>query len=256
MLSSLVIVLREFVEATLLAALLLLLAQHRLWGWRWFAWGLGLGGLAAGLFAWQLPRVTASFAGFGQEYLWAALLGLETYGLFALGLCLWRWPERSWPWGATILALALGLSLSREGSEILVYVAAAAQGAEASAQLTGAALGAGIGVCAGVLLTVLLRLWASLRAGLLCLLWLLAGLHLQWVTQLIQAGLLPDGPPLWDTSGLVAETSLWGQIAFSVFNYEAQPNALQVLGWLALPVLALLLGLIAGANSHGPAGRK
>jgi high-affinity iron transporter len=241
-LASIVIVLREFVEATFLTALLLNVALRLGLGLRWLWLGGLCGLLLVALVGQALPAITQSLGGVGQEWAWAGMLGVQVWLLVALALllCRGRPPQRLWRWQA-LMVLALSASLTREGSEIYIYLVAASHlGPQALPVVMGAAVGAGLGLCVGVL--IFFALWLSpggLKLSLGALVLVAAGLHMQVAANLIQAGVLPDGPALWNSASWLPETSLLGQAAFSLLGYEASPSAFG-LGFYAAPVVLVL----------------
>ena len=61
---------------------------------------------------------------------------------------------------------------------------------------------------------------------LLCLIG--AGMIMQATMLLEQVDWLPSGEPLWDSSGLLSEQSVAGELLYAVFGYEATPGPAQV----------------------------
>ena len=56
---------------------------------------------------------------------------------------------------------------------------------------------------------------------------------------LTQAGILPWMPPLWDTSNILSEKSVVGQLLHILVGYQARPNLPQVGAYLATLVIIL-----------------
>jgi high-affinity iron transporter len=148
-----------------------------------------------------------------------------------------------------MMAIAVALGVTQEGSEILVFVVGFIQVSDFfSSVAVGAVAGACIGFSIGILFYYLLLALGEVRAFWvsLCLLGLVAAsMSMQVMKSLIQADVLPAQGAVWDTSNLIAETSLLGQLLYALAGYEASPAAAEVLaygGSLALVVIAVLLG--------------
>ena len=84
---------------------------------------------------------------------------------------------------------------------------------------------------------------------------LAAGMASQGAAFLLQADLVPSlGGQLWDTSSLVAEQSLLGQILHALVGYVARPAGIQVLAYVAtLGIIGGLMHLSAAASRRGAA---
>jgi high-affinity iron transporter len=147
------------------------------------------------------------------------------------------------------MALVVTLAITREGFEILVYLLGFAGNLQQLlVVLIGSAIGAGIGISIGALVYYLLRSLPrgpSLLTSLLLLVLVAAGLVSQAALLLIQADWLPSQLPLWDSSGLIAEDSVTGQLLYALIGYEATPTAIQA----GFHATGALLMLIAGAAS-------
>ena len=159
------------------------------------------------------------------------------------------------------LALVVGIAVLREGSEIVLflYSIAVAGGSSALGMVAGGALGlaAGVGVGAALylgLLAIPLRHLFSVTSWLI--LFLAAGMASQGAAFLLQADILPAlGNNLWDTSALLAERSLPGQLLHVLLGYTAQPAGIQLVFYLATLVvifsLTRLLGRVAAPTRAG-----
>ena len=147
----------------------------------------------------------------------------------------------------------MALAVSREGSEILIYLAGFWPLDDfLSGVGVGSLVGACIGMSIGVMFYYLLLAQRRRRAlGLsLVLLGLLgASMASQATRLLIQADWITAGAPLWDTSGFLSEGSLPGQLLYALVGYEATPTAIEVaayVGSLVVIALATLAGRAAG----------
>jgi high-affinity iron transporter len=68
---------------------------------------------------------------------------------------------------------------------------------------------------------------------------------LQATALLIQADWLPADYPLWDSSALLAEQSVAGQLLYALVGYEATPTALQLGAYLTAVLVILGAALLA-----------
>lgn len=243
MLSALIIVLREVLEAGLIISALLAAARIEGVASRNLLLGLlvGLGGAVA--IAYGMDAISNVGGGIGQELL-NALLDLAIILCLAAcsGSALPGYRPALWGWSA---AAAIACAVSREASEIAIY----ASGFSASFSafmpvLIGGIIGTGIGASIAALLYALLAYQPARRAlhitaGLLAL--IAAGMAAEAVGYLDQAGLTPAQQPYWDTSDWLAEGSVYGQLLHALIGYEAAPTPLQLAAYAA--VLLLIGGL-------------
>jgi len=160
------------------------------------------------------------------------------------------------------LALVVGIAVLREGSEIVLFLYSIAIGAGSSAasMIAGGALGLVAGAGAGGaiyfgLLTIPLRHLFAVTSWLILL--LAAGMASQGAAFLVQADLLPAlGNNIWDTSFLLSELSLPGQLLHVLIGYTARPAGIQLLFYLAtLVVIGGLMRVLARAPAE-PRGER
>lgn len=145
------------------------------------------------------------------------------------------------------LAVVVGLAVLREGAEVVLFLngIVAADGSSASTLLAGGVLGLAAGAAAGAtaylgLLRVPLRHLFGVTGWLLLL--LAAGMAAQAASYLEQAGYLPAlGRSLWNTSSLLSEQSIVGQVLHTLVGYVARPDGIQVLFYLLTAGLMALL---------------
>lgn len=250
--TTVIIVLREVLEASLLISILAALSGTVGTSRHWVPASLSLGLAGAVTFSLAIDTVSQWLDGFGQEIVGAAMqvgmyLCLVAIALLALGRG--RSRGRS-AWLQGLMALTVAMAVTREGFEVLVYVYGfLGATSQMMTALIGVVIGAGIGVSIGVLVYYLLRSSAiqDRPAAAFCLLGLLgSGLLLQATTLLMQADWLPSDTPLWDTSDWVPENSVTGQLFYVLVGYEATPTAMQVgvymTGLAALVAIALWMG--------------
>jgi len=230
LLTSVILVLREVLEAGMLISVLLVLSLHWRLGIGWLWWSLAVGLIGAVLFASLLDVITDAFDGAGQELANASLQGLM-YCLTLLIVALSRFRSSHRGLMRFLMAGAVSCALVREGSEVLIYILGFASAQEqAAAVYAGSAIGAGIGVSLGVLLFSALRALDEERlqsASIVLIALMAAGTVLQAAMLLEQVDWLPAGQALWDSSRFVSEQSTAGQLLYAVFGYEATPSATQ-----------------------------
>lgn len=244
LLNSVILVLREVLEAAVLVSVLLALAHNvRLRNlWLWYA--VPLSAFCVVAYASSLATLTEALDGAGQEVTNASLQGAVFLLVLPILYLCTAFPQSGQRrlLGA-LMTLAVSFAIARECAEIQIYVQAfTAAGDQATAVWAGSALGAGIGLSAGVLVYAALRALApaaSRRTCLLALSLIGAGMVMQATMLLEQVDWLPYQMPLWDSSGLISEQSFSGEVLYAVLGYEATPGALQVALYLGSLVLAM-----------------
>lgn len=263
MLAVAVIVFREVIEAALVVGVVLA-ASHGVPGrTRWVAGGIAAGVLGAMLVAAFTGEISAALAGIGQEVFDASVL----FG--AVVMLGWHnvWMNRHGREMADeaksvsaavragarplyALAIVTGLAVLREGSEIVLFVygIVAAQGTGIAGIVSGGALGLLGGVALGAvlyygLLRVPLRHLFTVTS--LVVLFLAAGMAAQGAAFLLQADLVPAlGNQLWDSSAVLSDQSLLGQLLHVLIGYVARPAGIQVVFYIA--TLGTIGGLMFG----------
>ena len=147
------------------------------------------------------------------------------------------------------------LAIVREGAEIMIYLSGFMQVREQLVPvMAGSAIGAGIGVSVGaVFYYALLNLKrrAAVITGAVLLGLVAAGMASQATQLLIQADWLPSQYPLWDSSWLVAEHTVSGQLLYALVGYEATPTPLQLSIYVAAIVLLVGVSVLAGGRRRG-----
>jgi high-affinity iron transporter len=131
------------------------------------------------------------------------------------------------------MLITVALAMTREVSELVVYYSGIAEAAIFPV-LTGSLIGLGIGLSVGALLYyALLNLTYSVAvlSSKILLIITASGLLSQAIGFLIQADIISSQAPLWDSSSILAEESLVGQLLYALLAYEATPAAAQVFAW-------------------------
>ncbi|WP_444910639.1 FTR1 family protein [Microbulbifer sp. TRSA005] len=236
LLTSVMVVLREVLEVALLLSVLLATTRILDLRARWFYIALLLGGLAAIVYGENLARVSQAINGTGQELVNAGIL-IIIYILLIIvtTLLLLNWRKQQYHLSIIqgTMLLAVTLAIMREGSEVYVYLTSFwLHPPLLPSVIIGALLGAGIGYSLGALLYYFLcSLPPKYTLGISCILLIIlaAGMILQAAQLFIQANLLPGQEPLWDSSQLLREDSIPGQLLFAIAGYEATPTPLEVM---------------------------
>ncbi len=255
MLSAVIIVLREVLEAAILVSALLVLGNHFYRQRFWLLISLALGIVAAAITASYSYEISELFDGIGQELQNAASLALIALLLLVQHAVISA--NTSGPAVAaqkvtaqtsTLLVylgiVTVALAVERECAEIVIYISGfAGDSSRMLPVLTGSAIGAAIGVSIGILLyyglqTLSNRPSVFIVRAIFAL--TAAGMAAQAVLYLAQAGLIDSGFPVWDSSHLIAESSLVGQFLYAALGYESTPSKLQVGCYLA--TLAVFVG--------------
>ncbi len=259
MISSLVIVFREMLEMALVVGMLMAATRGMPGSRRWIGLGVLGGVIGAGLFAVFMEQVESSFDGDGEFLFNAAVLMLAStliaWTVFWMSRHGREMAARMKQVGASVvegdlpftaLAIVSFAAVLREGGEAVFFLFGAAQSLSGGGWvlLSGGLLGAVAALCVGVLLYLGLakipvnRLFSV--AGWLLML-LAAGMASQAASNLVAIEWLPPLiDPLWNTSALLSQESLAGELLHVLIGYDEAPSALQMLvfsGSLAVMVL-------------------
>lgn len=257
MLSALIIVFREVLEAALVIGIVCAATRGVRGRGVMVTLGVGAGIVGAVLVALGAERIAELAEGMGQELFNASILLTVVVMLGAHILWMSRHGEalardagragesvRTGEKPPRILAALVGLAVLREGAEVVLFLyGIAAGGATVGAMFAGSAAGVVLGALVGLalysgLLTIPSRHLFAVSSALLIL--LAAGMAGQAAKFLIQADYLPALSYLWDTSWLVANDSVLGQVLATLVGYDAEPAGMQLLFYLA--VIGVLVG--------------
>ena len=152
------------------------------------------------------------------------------------------------------LALAITLAVLREGAEVVLFLNGMAMSGVSATNLTmGAVIGVAGGFAIGIamyfgLLRIPLRHFFQVTGWMILL--LAAGLAANAAGYLEQAGILPAiKPMLWDSSWLLSQQSLAGQLAHTLIGYQARPSGIALLFWVVTFSTILLMMKTVGAPS-------
>ncbi|HKD46423.1 MAG TPA: FTR1 family protein [Rhizomicrobium sp.] len=272
MLSALLIVFREVIEAGLIVGIVL--AATKGVPRRDFAVGMGVGAgvLGACLVAVFAGGLASLFQGSGQELFNAAIL------ILAVMMLTWHnvWMASHGREMArelkaaghevvtgrrtlAALGVVVGVAVLREGSEVVLFLyGIAAQGGVSNAGLlAGGALGLAAGAAVSALmyfglLTIPAGRLFQVTSGLITL--LAAGMAAQAVLFLQNGGYLDAWTgTIWDTSWLLREDSIPGRLLHTLVGYVQAPDGAQIVAYLATIIAIVVLMRLTGRQA--PAAR-
>lgn len=276
MLSALLIVFREVIEAGLIVGIVLAATQGVPRRGQAVSGGVLAGVLGACVVAAFAGELAALFEGNGQELFNASIL------LLAVAMLTWHnvWMASHGREMArelkaaghdvvtgkrtlAALAVVVGVAVLREGSEVVLFLyGIAAQGGTTSAGLlTGGALGLAAGAAVSALmyfglLTIPAGRLFQVTSGLITL--LAAGMAAQAVLFLQNGGYINVlGATVWDTSWLLREDSIPGRLLHTLIGYVEAPDGAQLLAYIvtiaAILVLMRLIGKPVSRSRPQPA---
>jgi len=260
MISALIIVFREVLEAALVIGVLLAATRQLAASRRWIALGALAGVGGALLVALFMDELESSVSGDG-EFLYNAIL-LFTASLLIAWTVIWmsqhgrqmaarmRHVGQSVVGGEsphTALAVVSMAAVMREGGEAEFFLFGAAQSAheDGYSMVAGSALGIMLGVVTGyVVYRGLVRIPMKHLFGIIgwLLIFLAAGMASQATWNLVQIDMLPPlVDTLWDSSAWLAQSSFVGEVLHVMIGYDDQPSGMQMLVFvLALSAMATL----------------
>jgi high-affinity iron transporter len=257
LLSSVILVLREVLEAALLFSLLMVLSRHLRLAYHWVGVALLLGLLGASIYGFNIDLVSNWFEGVGQEVVNASLqiiIYVLLVVLAALAIRYSRGKDVSAKLMLTLMTSCIALAIVREGAEIMIYLSGFLQVKDQLIPvLAGSAIGAGIGISVGAVFyfaLLSLKPRAARLTGAVLLTFVASGMASQAAQLLIQADWLPSQYPIWDSSWLVAEQTVTGQLLYALVGYEATPTLVQLAVYAASIATLVVVATLAARYSN------
>jgi len=248
MLDAVIIVLRETMEASLLVAFLFVYSNYLSLDKSWMLKSTPIGLFFALLVAFWLPSISEMFDGGGQELLFALVLFILSLSIQYANLRLIFSNVRKLRRVqlTTLFSTILILAISLEGAEIIIFYQSGMQNSgDIFPHLIGSALGLGIGVSIGAVIYYLVNQWQ--KNGLiicwLTLTFVSAGMISQAISYLMQADFIDSGYPIWDTSFIVDERSIFGQLLYALIGYEATPTLTQEILYLGYIFISVFFAI-------------
>ena len=275
MIAALVIVFREMLEMALIIGILLAATRGLAGSRRWIGFGIGGGLIGALIVAIFMEEMEAAFDGAG-EFMFNAIVLLLAAGLIAWTV-FWMTSHgrelsarmkqvgnsvREGTLPSTALAIVALSAVMREGAEAAFFLLGAAQTAQTGGWcLMGCGLlgvltaqGAGAVIYAGMIRVPVRHLFSV--AGWMLML-IASGMASQAAMNLVTINWLPPlVDRLWDTSWLLPQTSLLGEILHVLIGYDEGPSGIQFLVFVgSLLTMALLYRRFQSRSDDGNRGR-
>ncbi|HLL27752.1 MAG TPA: FTR1 family protein [Xanthobacteraceae bacterium] len=264
MVAALIIVFREVIEAGIVVGIVMAATKTVAHRGQWIAGGVAAGVLGACLVAIFVGTITAAFAGMGQEVFNASILGI------AVVMLTWHnvWMSRHGreiaaemmaigkavvAGSRTLLALAIvvGIAVLREGSEVVLFLygIVTSEGGWSSSILLGGLAGLALGAVVSTLTYLgLLRVPGRYLFAVTSLMiaFLAAGMASQAIGFLEQADIVTAlNTILWDSSGILSDSSLLGKVLHTLIGYNDQPTGMQVVVYVATLAITYVLMKLA-----------
>lgn len=243
LLNSVIFVLREVLEAALIISVLLALSQNQGLSKKWLVPAVFVGLVFAGIYASQLSLISSYFAGVGQELVNAGL-HLLIYFFILLTIILLKYSKTKSLAILTMIGCVVFASV-REASEVIIYLVGFISMPDLfSNVIIGSIIGAGIGLSVGVLFyygIAYARPDIGLFFGLFLLVLIAGGMVSQAIQLLTQADFISSQGAIWDSTFLVDERSLFGQLLYALIGYESTPTLVQFVCYSVSILLAAVL---------------
>jgi len=251
MLGALIIVFREVIEAGLVIGIVLAVTRGARGSRAYVFGGVAAGALGAGVVALFADALSQAVAGRGQELFNAGILAVAVVMLAWHNIWMARHGRElaselaaagraavSGDKSFLALALVVALAVLREGSEVALFLyGILASGESAGDLFAGGVAGLVLGALVSALtyfglVTIPARHLFSVTTAMITL--LAAGLAAQCAGFLQQAWIVTAlSQPVWDTSGVLPDSSLFGRVLHTLIGYVDQPTALQVVVYVA-----------------------
>jgi high-affinity iron transporter len=260
MLQIAIVIFREILEISLIIGILTAATKEIPGRTKWILTGLGLGIAAAVILAFFTDRISESLDGMGQEFFNG--LVLIAAAVMISWTVLWMQKHarslsgelkkignsvREGKKPLYILLVVIFISVLREGAEIVLFTYSYyISGTRISEIIFGFATGLMLGITMGCALYFgILKAFGKyfFTVTTWILVFFASGIAAQGIGFWINAQLVPAlGNPLFDTSNIISQQSIFGKFLHIFFGYIDQPTGLQVITYFS--VLAfLVLGL-------------
>ncbi len=225
--------------------------------------GVAIGLFFSIIFAVFMDRITESFDGMGQEIINSIIMisaiCLITYSItwmksnvtqFSNNLKQAALKEESNKIPKLSIILIIATSFIREGTEIILF----SYGVLSSSQISKYSffLGAALGLCAAVLVVISLNFGLMktktkqiFSATTILLILIASSMSAQVANNLISMGLFDSlSSELWDSSWLISDTSILGQILNAFMGYVSKPNTLEILFYFGTLTILVTLNFL------------
>ena len=273
MFSIAIVIFREVLEIALILGVLMAatkgLPKRSPWVWMGMVMGLA-GAVLIAIFA---DAISQAAQGMGQEMMNAIILFIAAFLIGWTVLWMTRHgreltkhfkdvghavTSRQKP--MYTLAVVVALSVLREGAEIVMFIySAVVTGGKAYYLVMGGLLGSCAGIMVGMaiyygLMKVPTRQIFAVTSWLL--IFLIGGMVAQAFGYLVAAGRVPElVPAVWDSSGFIAEGSIFGKIMHTLVGYVERPSGIQLLVYV-LTITGMAMALKLYAQNTGQHAKK
>lgn len=275
MLTTLIILFREALEAMLVIGIAMAASKEIHANLRWIYGGVLGGLLIAGVVALFADMIAASMSGMGQEFFNAAVL--ISASLLMIWTAIWmrkHGKEISMRIHQTcddasesgtamvMLSIVVGLAVAREGAEVVLFLhgVVATGNGETAGIITGGLIGLLLGVLVALaiyrsLIRVPVRHLFSVVTFLIVL--LAAGMASQGVAYLVMVDALPAlGQSIWNTSAIIPDHSMPGQVLQALMGYDDRPSGMQALTFVAVLSITWLALRAQNKRAQGSMQKK
>jgi high-affinity iron transporter len=273
MAGALIIVLREVFEAGLIVGIVLAATRTLPRRGRYVTGGVLAGALGAALVAAFAGALSNALAGAGQEVFNAAILGIAVIMLGWHNIFMARHggeigedmrqlgrEVRSGSRSLMALAIVVAVAVLREGSEVVLFLyGVVLSSGESRLSLVlggvlGLLLGAGISALTYRGLAVIPPRYLF-KVTSVMIAFMAAGMAAQSVAFLEQADIATAlGEAVWNTSLVLADTSIAGRVLHTLLGYTEKPTELQLVVYLA--TLGTIFGVMKLFAPRAPQNRK
>jgi high-affinity iron transporter len=273
MAGALIIVLREVFEAGLIVGIVLAATRTLPRRGRYVTGGVLAGALGAALVAAFAGALSNALAGAGQEVFNAAILGIAVIMLGWHNTFMARHggeigedmrqlgrEVRSGSRSLMALAIVVAVAVLREGSEVVLFLyGVVLSSGESRLSLVlggvlGLLLGAGISALTYRGLAVIPPRYLF-KVTSVMIAFMAAGMAAQSVAFLEQADIATAlGEAVWNTSLVLADTSIAGRVLHTLLGYTEKPTELQLVVYLA--TLGTIFGVTKLFAPRAPQNRK
>jgi high-affinity iron transporter len=263
MLSTSIVIFREILEIAIILSVVMVASKELEHRNRWVAIGV-LAGISGSVIVAIFAQSIANAAeGMGQEFFNASILLTATVVIGATALWMSKHAKHLTAHLRHVsteviqgnlplysISVVIGLAILREGAEIVLFThGMIASGQSIASILIGSAMGFALGSAVGAAMYFgLLKISPKHVFGVTTwlLMFLCAGMAATAAKYLVSAGWFESlSNQLWDSSFILDDANVFGQILHALLGYTARPMALQFIFYLTtLGILIMSMKLI------------
>lgn len=262
MLQIIIVVFREILEISLIIGILTAVTKNIPGRSKWIAGGLALGLSGSAALAFFTDRISETFDGVGQEIFNGIILA--TAATMISWTVIWMQKHAKTLSGELkhlsnsikagkaplySLLLVVFFSTLREGAEVVLFTYSSyVSGVDVNHIIYGLIIGLHLGIVMGLALYFgMLKIFGKyfFMVTTWILVFLASGIMAQAIGFWINADIMPAlGNPIWDTSAILSQTSIFGKFLHIFLGYIDRPAGLQIIAYIInLSVLTIALRL-------------